>query len=1281
MVSRVYVEKKPGFDVEAQQLKSELVTILGVKGLDSLRLINRYDVEGADEDLFRSCVPTVFSEPQVDFAYDELPAGGVATFAVEFLPGQFDQRADSASECIQLISQGERPTVRSAKVYILDGELSDEDVEAIKRYVVNPVEARLATLELPETLTQDVPEPEPVEVIDGFRELDEAGLAAFITERGLAMDEADIAFCQQYFKDEDRDPTITEIRVIDTYWSDHCRHTTFGTVLENIEIDDSVVQAAFDRYMEMRHELGRDEKPVCLMDMGTIGAKWLKAQGILTNLDESEEINACTVKVTVDVDGEDQDWLFLFKNETHNHPTEIEPFGGAATCVGGAIRDPLSGRSYVYQAMRVTGAADPTVPVSATIAGKLPQRKLVTTAAAGYSSYGNQIGLATGQVSELYHPGYMAKRMEVGAVVGATPASHVRRECPAPGDKIILLGGRTGRDGIGGATGSSKAHNVESIEKDGAEVQKGNAPMERKLQRLFRRGDACRLIKRCNDFGAGGVSVAVGELADGLYIDLDMVTKKYDGLDGTELAISESQERMAVAVAEADVDEFMGYAAEENLEATVIAEVTCEPRVRMAWQGDAIVDLSREFLNSNGAPKFQDVHVPGQGIAPIDPESELAHAALEEFGSLDNVYESTVPMVPGAEEVESFEKAMRTLVSDLNVCSNKGLSERFDSTIGAATVLMPFGGTRQLTPAQAMVAKFPVDGETTTVSGMAWGFNPYIMEADQFRGAYLSVVESIARLVATGFDHRSAYLSFQEYFERLRDVPERWGKPMAAVLGALMAQVDLGVGAIGGKDSMSGSFEDLDVPPTLVSFAVAVDKLANVVSPEFKVAGSRVALIQPAYREDDLLPQTDSLLAAFDAVEGLVREGKALSVSTAGFGGLAEILFKACLGNKLGFQLSDAYYEAEGRDLFDHSYGCFVVELAEGTELPAAEGIEVIELGCTTQTYEFTAYGETLDMDDLQEAWASALEGVFPYRSAADDVDSPEELVPEERYRCEEEGRIRATYGGLKIARPRVVIPVFPGNNCEYDSARAFRAAGAEADIFVINNLTPENVAESTRELARRIRESQIVMIPGGFSGGDEPDGSAKFITAFFRAPEVTEAVRDLLQTRDGLMLGICNGFQALIKLGLVPYGDIVDATADAPTLTFNQIGRHQSRLVRTRICSDLSPWLTKCDPDELYTVAISHGEGRFVANDDVLSQLREGGQIATQYVDVAGMPSMDLDVNPNGSVACIEGITSPDGRVFGKMGHVERRGDGLYKNVPGDKFMPLFESGVAYFA
>lgn len=1279
MVSRVYVEKKPGFDVEAQQLRAELRDTLGIHALTGLRVINRYDVEGIDEELFSRCVPTVFSEPQVDFATAELPQWDGEVFAVESLPGQFDQRADSASECVQLISQGERPTVRCARVYLLEGELSEADVDAIKHYVVNPVEARLASLELPATLTQDIPDPEPVEIIEGFRELDAAGLAAFIAERGLAMDEADIAFCQLYFKDEDRDPTITEIRVIDTYWSDHCRHTTFGTVLQNIEIDDSVVQAAFDRYMEMRHELGRDEKPVCLMDMGTIGAKWLKKQGILTNLDESEEINACTVKVKVDVDGEDQDWLFLFKNETHNHPTEIEPFGGAATCVGGAIRDPLSGRSYVYQAMRVTGAADPTVPVSETIEGKLPQRKLVTTAAAGYSSYGNQIGLATGQVSELYHPGYMAKRMEVGAVVGATPAEHVRRECPAPGDKIILLGGRTGRDGIGGATGSSKAHNVESIEKDGAEVQKGNAPMERKLQRLFRRGDACRLIKRCNDFGAGGVSVAVGELADGLYIDLDMVTKKYDGLDGTELAISESQERMAVAVAEEDVDEFMGYAAEENLEATVIAEVTHEPRVRMAWQGDAIVDLSRAFLDSNGAPKYQDVHVLGQGIAPIDPEGELAEAALAEFGSLEGIYESTVPMVPGAETCDSFHDAMIELVSDLNVCSNKGLTERFDSTIGAATVLMPFGGTEQLTPAQAMVAKFPVDGETTSVSGMAWGFNPYIMDADQFRGAYLSVVESISRLVATGFDHTKAYLSFQEYFERLRDVPERWGKPMAAVLGALMAQVDLGAGAIGGKDSMSGSFEDLDVPPTLVSFAVAVDKLANVVSPEFKGAHHRVALIEPAYREDDLLPEVDSLLASFAAVETLVREGKALAVSTPGFGGLAEVVFKACLGNRVGFELSDAYYEADARDLFDHAYGCFIVELANDAELPCVDGAKVVELGCTTEAYEIAGYGETLDMGELQEAWESGIEGVFSYRTPAEEAENLSS-VASETFDTAAEGRIRATYGGIKIAKPRVIIPVFPGNNCEFDSARAFRAAGAEADVFVINNLTPENVAESTRELARRIRESQIVMIPGGFSGGDEPDGSAKFITAFFRAPEVTEAVRDLLQARDGLMLGICNGFQALVKLGLVPYGDIVDATEDAPTLTFNTIGRHQSRLVRTRIASDLSPWLSQCNKDELYTVAISHGEGRFVANNQVLSELRAGGQIATQYVDMNGVPSMDLSVNPNGSVACIEGITSPDGRVFGKMGHVERRGNGLYKNVPGEKFMPLFESGVAYF-
>ena len=1242
MVSRIYVEKKPGFDVEAQQLKGELTEILGIKGIEALRIINRYDVEGIDEELFRSCVPTVFSEPQVDVTYDELPASDGVVFAVEFLPGQFDQRADSASECVQLISQGERPAVRSAKVYMISGALDEAAIDAIKHYVVNPVEARIASLDLPETLHMETPEPAPVEVLDGFRELDEAGLAAFISERGLAMDEADIAFCQQYFRDEDRDPTITEIRVIDTYWSDHCRHTTFGTVLDDVTIDDAVVQQAFDRYMEMRHELGRDAKPVCLMDMGTIGAKYLKKTGVMTDVDESEEINACTVKVKVDVDGEDQDWLFLFKNETHNHPTEIEPFGGAATCVGGAIRDPLSGRSYVYQAMRVTGAGDPTVPVSETLEGKLPQRKLVTTAAAGYSSYGNQIGLATGQVNELYHPGYVAKRMEVGAVVGATPANHVRRECPAPTDKIILLGGRTGRDGIGGATGSSKTQNTESIETSGAEVQKGNAPVERKLQRLFRRGDACRLIKRCNDFGAGGVSVAVGELADGLYVDLDTVTKKYDGLDGTELAISESQERMACAVADGDVEEFMGYAAEENLEATVIAEVTAEPRMRMAWNGVAIVDLSREFLNSNGAPKHQVAHVCARSVW----QPSWAGTTLAE--------------------------RMTSLVTDLNVASNKGLSERFDSTIGAATVLMPFGGKTQLTPSSAMVAKFPVDGETTTASAMAWGFNPYLMEADQFAGAYLSVVESIAKLVAAGFEHKRAYLSFQEYFERLRTEAERWGKPMAAVLGALMAQVDLGAGAIGGKDSMSGSFEDLDVPPTLISFAVAVGNMKRATSPEFKDADHRIVRIAPRYLADGLTPDKDALLEVFSVIEELTDFHDALAVSTPGYGATAEALFKMTLGNRIGVTLNNSIAVD---DLFTPAYGSFIVELADDAKLPAVSNlVEIGEIGTTTSEYVFKAAGETLDLDAVQEAWESGIESVFPYRSKGEDKGATVETIDFHAPK-------KTVYVGSSVAKPHVVIPVFPGNNCEYDSAAAFERAGADVTTLIVNNLTPAAVAESTQALVDEINKSQIVMIPGGFSGGDEPDGSAKFITAFFRAPAVTEAVRDLLKNRDGLMLGICNGFQALVKLGLVPYGDIVPMTDACPTLTFNTIGRHQSRLVRTRVASDLSPWLSKTSVGDIHTVAISHGEGRFVASDEVLAQLRANGQIATQYVDETGTPGMDLDVNPNGSLLAIEGITSPDGRVFGKMGHSERSGNGLYVNVPGNKYQPIFEAGVEYFA
>lgn len=1245
MVFRVYVEKKPGFDVEAQQLAGELRTILGMTGLKSVRIVNRYDVEGISAELFAQATPTVFSEPQVDTVSNDLPDFGDAkVFATEFLPGQFDQRADSASECIQLISQGERPTVRSAKLYALSGELTDADVDAIKHYVINPVEAREASLATKETLKTAVPTPGKVEVIAGFNEMDAAAGQRFIDERGLAMDLADLEFCQKYFTAEKREPTITEIKVIDTYWSDHCRHTTFGTELDDVVIDDATVKAAFERYLELRHELGRDGKPVCLMDMGTIGAKWLKKNGILTGLDESEEINACTVKVKVDVNGEDQDWLFLFKNETHNHPTEIEPFGGAATCIGGCIRDPLSGRSYVYQAMRVTGAADPTVPVADTLEGKLPQRKLVTTAAAGYSSYGNQIGLATGQVDEIYHPGYVAKRMEVGAVVAATPADHVRRETPAPGDKIILLGGRTGRDGIGGATGASKAHNVESLELDGAEVQKGNAPVERKLQRLFRRGDACRLIKRCNDFGAGGVSVAVGELADGLYVDLNTVPKKYEGLDGTELAISESQERMAVDVAASDVEEFLGYAREENLEATVIATVTEDPRMVMTWNGDEIVNLSREFLASNGASKHQVVHVEAQ-----------------------QAYET-----PAAWREGSLADRLHAVVTDLNVASNKGLSERFDSTIGAGTVLMPFGGRRQLTPNEAMVAKFPVFGETTTASAMAWGFNPYIMSANQFTGAYLSVVESLAKLVAAGFEHEKAYLSFQEYFEKLRDEPERWGKPTAAVLGALMAQIDLGAGAIGGKDSMSGTFEHLDVPPTLISFAVAVDNMKRATSPEFKGADHRVVRIAPRYLADGLTPDKDALLEAFSIVEELTDFHDALAVSTPGYGATAEALFKMTLGNRIGVALNDSI---AADDLFTPAYGSFIVELADDAKLPAASNlVEIGEIGTTTAAYELRAAGETLDLDAVQEAWESGIESVFPYRSKGADKGATVETVTFETPK-------KTVYVGAPVAKPHVVIPVFPGNNCEYDSAAAFERAGADVSTLIVNNLTPAAVAESTQALVEEINKSQIVMIPGGFSGGDEPDGSAKFITAFFRAPAVTEAVRDLLKNRDGLMLGICNGFQALIKLGLVPYGDIVPMTEECPTLTFNTIGRHQSRLVRTRVASNLSPWLAKTSVGDIHTVAISHGEGRFVASEPVLDLLKTNGQIATQYVDESGVPGMDLDVNPNGSLLAIEGITSPDGRVFGKMGHSERSGNGLYVNVPGNKYQPLFEAGVEYFA
>ena len=1227
MVYRIYVEKKPGFDGEAQGLCHELVDLLGIKALKGLRLINRYDVEGIDNVLFQQAIPTVFSEPPVDTTYTTLPEAQ-HVFAVEYLPGQFDQRADSASQCIQLLSQGERPTVRSARVYLLEGDLTGDDIAAIKKYVINPVEAREASLEERSTLKMEFAIPTEVETLTGFTSLDDDALEAFRNEKGLAMDHADIKFCQDYFKSEHRDPTITEIRLIDTYWSDHCRHTTFGTILDDVQIDDAVVQAAFDRYMAMRKDLGRENKPRCMMDLATIGAKELKKQGILKNLDESDEINACTVKIKCDVNGKDEDWLFLFKNETHNHPTEIEPFGGAATCIGGAIRDPLSGRSYVYQAMRVTGAGDPLKPVSETLPGKLPQRKLVTTAAAGYSSYGNQIGLATGQVDEIYHPGYVAKRMEIGAVVGATPASHVRRECPAPGDIIVLLGGRTGRDGVGGATGSSKAHKLDSLEHCGAEVQKGNAPIERKLQRLFRREDACRMIKRCNDFGAGGVSVAIGELADGLYIDLNKVTKKYEGLDGTELAISESQERMAVALAPEDVDKFIALANEENLEATPVAKVTAEKRLNMVWNGMSIVNISREFLNSNGAEKHQKVHV------------EKATVWQPQWEGL------------------TFSQKMKNMVGDLNICSKKGLSERFDSTIGAATVLMPFGGAYQLTPQNAMVAKLPVDGETNTCSGMAWGFNPYLMSADQYRGAQMAVIESVTKLVASGFRYEDAYLTFQEYFERLGTAPERWGKPLAALLGALDAQMGLGIASIGGKDSMSGSFEKLDVPPTLVSFATAIGKANKVVSTEFKKPESTVVLVRPIIDPETGCPNFFSLKANYKIVEDMIEAGMVASASSVGYGGIAEALFKMGLGNHIGFKMRA---DLATHDMFKPMYGSIVLEMV--SDAPSGE-----ILGETTKEYVFESCGEKLDMAELQEIWERKLEPVYPYRKAGSTVEKIN-------------GKLTAPAAPkIGVAKPKVIIPVFPGTNCEYDTAKAFARAGADPEILVIRNLTPADVTESCKALVKAIDASQIVMLPGGFSGGDEPDGSAKFIASFFRNPEVTEAVRRLLQQRDGLMLGICNGFQALIKLGLVPYGDIRPITAYDPTLTFNTIGRHQSMLVRTRIASTGSPWLSKCEVGEQFTVAISHGEGRFVAPQEVLDTLVKNGQVATQYVDLAGEPTMDQSYNPNGSVLAIEGITSPDGRVFGKMGHSERSGEYLYKNVTGDKYQPIFEGGVDYF-
>ena len=1226
-VFRCFVEKKSGYDVEAEGLFHELRHTLGLTGLTGVRVLRRYDVEGVDEAVYAAARTTILSEPQVDKLWDEkmpAPRGEHTLLAVEALPGQYDQRADSCAQCIQMMTGGERPAVRAATVYVLQGALTTEELDKARGYLINPVESREAALDKPETLRQSYPVPEDVPVLDGFAHMSEEELRQVLDTYGLAMDLADLKFFQQYmFEEELRDPTLTELRVVDTYWSDHCRHTTFSTHLDGADIADGQVKAAYDRYLAARVEVYGQEKaaqrPQTLMDIATIGAKTLKKRGLLPELDESEEINACSIHVPAKVDGKKQDWLLMFKNETHNHPTEIEPFGGAATCIGGCIRDPLSGRVYVHQAMRLTGCGDPRTPVEQTLAGKLPQRKIAQTAAAGYSSYGNQIGLATGHVAELYHEGYIAKHLECGAVVGAAPAANVRRERPAPGDVVILLGGRTGRDGIGGATGSSKSHNLKSLDTMASEVQKGNAPEERKLQRLFRDGEVTRLIKRCNDFGAGGVSVAIGELADGLSIDLDAVRKKYDGLDGTELAISESQERMAVVVGPEDVDAFLAAAQRENLEAYPVATVTQEPRMVMTWRGQVVADLSRAFLNTNGAVKHASVSVPARPDGVAQPKAPT----------------------------------LREMAASLKSASRRGLTERFDGSIGAGSVLMPFGGKSQRTPAQAMAALFPVlpGQETDQASVMAWGCDPDQLSADPYSGAHSAVYTSVAKLVAAGADYKTAYLTLQEFFEKLRTEPERWGKPFAALLGALDAQLELGAAAIGGKDSMSGSFLDLDVPPTVISFAIAPVKAGEVLSPEFKEAGHPVYLFHGEGPEGQK--------AAWEEFHALHKAGK-VKAAWAVENGAAEAVMNMAFGNSIGF----AADSKAGAPWYASRPGALVAELTGDVELTHGG-----KLGVTTAEPVVAIGRDSAPIDELLSLSEGVLEDVYPTRagtSGAVKAISWDKRSPAVRKR--------------RVAHPKVVIPVFPGTNCEYDSARACLRAGLEPEILVVRNLTAADLEESALALEKAIRKAQILFLPGGFSGGDEPDGSAKFICSFLRNPRLTDAVHDLLKKRDGLMLGICNGFQALIKLGLVPYGEIRDMDDKCPTLTYNTIGRHQSRYVTTRVASVQSPWMLKSSVGDLHTIPVSHGEGRFVAPRAEVKRLIAAGQIATQYVDADGKPSMDIDANPNGSLEAIEGIFSPDGRVFGKMGHSERRGPYVGVNIPGDKHQPLFESGAEYF-
>lgn len=1250
-VRRVYVEKKKGFDVAAEHLFHDLTGYLGLSSIKGVRLFVRYDIEGLPDQEYAKALHTIFSEPPVDRVVEEsLPLNAdERLFAYEYLPGQYDQRADSAIQCLRMISGekegGAELIIKAAQAVVLKGKITDRDLSAVKQYLINPVDSHEAALEVPETLKDTLEQPDDVRILRGFNKLNKDGLESLRKELGLAMSAADIAFCQKYFREEEkRDPTLTEIRMLDTYWSDHCRHTTFLTRLTEVYFEpgefNAPAEAAWRSYQEARGLVhGNQDKPVCLMDIALMGMRLLRKQGLLEDLEVSNEVNACSIVVPAVVNGRTQEWLVMFKNETHNHPTEIEPFGGAATCLGGAIRDPLSGRSYVYQAMRVTGAGDPRRTMAETMKGKLPQRKITVEAAHGYSSYGNQIGLATGIVSEIYHEGYTAKRMEIGAVIAAAPRANVLRGAPAVDDVVVLLGGRTGRDGCGGATGSSKEHNLDSIATCGAEVQKGNPPTERKIQRLFRNPQVSRMIKVCNDFGAGGVSVAIGELADGLFIDLDKIPKKYEGLDGTELAISESQERMAVLLDPKDQEAFILAARAENLEATPVARVIAEKRVTMAWRGKKIVDISRAFIDTNGVLQRADARV----TAP-DPK--------------DNFFNRLPRKLSEAPLAEAWVRNLE----DLNVCGQQGLVERFDSTIGAGTLLLPFGGACQATPMEAMAAKLPVmEGETGTGTLMSHGFDPDLSSWSPFHGAVYAILHSVARIVCAGGSRRRVRLTLQEYFEKLGNDPVRWGKPLSALLGAFTAQQGLGTPAIGGKDSMSGSFEDISVPPTLVSFAVCPVMAKSVISGEFKKAGHNVSLFRVPVQADGL-PDFAKACALYDSITDMIEKGAIISAYTVGKGGIAAAITKMAFGNRIGFTFAKPFPR---QDLFSPQYGAILAEMKDGAAFDA-EGI-----GTTTDNPIISVEGLSLDIDGLFKAWEAPLNSVFPAR--AQDIHTPAPAASP--------AKPQGKRPSAKTTQPRICIPVFPGTNCEYDSARAFARAGGKPECFIIRNLTNKDITESLSGLAGLIRQSQIIMLPGGFSAGDEPDGSGKFITAVFRNPLIRDAVMDLLTKRDGLVLGICNGFQALIKLGLVPYGEIRDMAPDSPTLTFNTLGRHISRMVRTRVSSTLSPWLAGTKAGDVHAIAISHGEGRFFAPDETIRDLAAKGQVATQYCDEAGNPSGSALFNPNGSLYAIEGITSPDGRVLGKMGHSERMGAHVAKNIPGNKDQGIFESGVAYFS